>query len=87
MRWGIYYYFRVRDPVIKNMYLAINTVFFMLVIASYPQEAILQVPTSIIFYLFLAAIVKLKDFDENFKKAAYPSIQQPKPLPSNPQKF
>ena len=59
----------------------------MLVIASYPQEAILQVPTSIIFYLFLAAIVKLKDFDENFKKAAYPSIQQPKPLPSNPQKF
>lgn len=68
MRWGIYYYFRVRDPMIKNLYLAINTVFFMLVIASYPQEAILQVPTSIIFYILLAAIVKLKDFDENFRE-------------------
>ena len=78
MRWGIYYYFRVRDPMIKNLYLAINTVFFMLVIASYPQEAILQVPTSIIFYIFLAAIVKLKDFDENFKEDVSSSVQQPK---------
>jgi len=78
MRWGVYYYFRVRDPMIKNLYLAINTVFFMLVIASYPQEAILQVPTSIIFYIFLAAIVKLKDFDENFKKDTATSVQQPK---------
>ena len=78
MRWGIYYYFRVRDPMIKNLYLAINTVLFMLVIASYPQEVILQVPTSIIFYIFLAAIVKLKDFDENFKEDASSSVQQPK---------
>ena len=76
MRWGIYYYFRVRDPVIKNLYLGINTVFFMLVIASYPQEAILQVPTSIIFYLLLAAIVKLKDFDENFKEPSKKGVQQ-----------
>lgn len=81
MRWGIYYYFRVRDPMIKNLYLAINTAFFMLVIASYPQEAILQVPTSIIFYILLAAIVKLKDFDENFKEDASSSVQQPKDVP------
>jgi putative inorganic carbon (HCO3(-)) transporter len=82
MRWGIYYYFRVRNPMIKNLYLAINTVFFMLVIASYPQEAILQVPTSIIFYILLAAIVKLKDFDENFKEDAS-SVQQPKNIPQS----
>ncbi|HFB99919.1 MAG TPA: O-antigen ligase domain-containing protein [Phaeodactylibacter sp.] len=75
LRWGIYYYFRVRDPMIKNLYLAINTVFFMLVIASYPQEAILQLPTSIIFYIFLAAIVRLKDYDENFKEDSS-SVQQ-----------
>lgn len=81
LRWGIYYYFRVRDPMIKNLYLAINTVFFMLVIASYPQEAILQVPTSIIFYILLAAIVKLKDFDENFKEDTSSSVQQPNDFP------
>ena len=66
MKWGIYYYFRVKDPQIKNIYLCINTTFFMLLIASYPQEAILQLPTSIIFYLFLATIVRLKDFDPAF---------------------
>ncbi len=76
MRYGIYYYYRVKDPKIKNIYLAINSAFFMLVIASYPQEAILQVPTSIIFYLLLAAIVKMKDFDENFKEEENPHVQQ-----------
>lgn len=81
MRWGIYYYFRVRDPMIKNLYLAINTAFFMLIVASYPQEAILQVPTSIIFYILLAAIVKLKDFDENFKEEDSSSVQQPQNVP------
>lgn len=76
LRWGVYYYFRVRDPMIKNLYLGINSVFFMLVIASYPQEAILQVPTSIIFYIFLAAIIRLKDFDENFKEKDSSHVQQ-----------
>ena len=76
MKYGIYYYFRVKDPKIKNIYLAINSAFFMLVIASYPQEAILQVPTGIIFYLLLAAIVKMKDFDENFKEEKNPHVQQ-----------
>lgn len=68
MKWGIYYYFRVQDPKIKNIYLCINVTFFMLLIASYPQEAILQLPTSIIFYLFLATLVRLKDFDPAFMK-------------------
>ena len=81
LRWGIYYYFRVRDPMIKNLYLAINTAFFMLVIASYPQEAILQVPTSIIFYILLAAIIKLKDFDPNFKEDKSSHVQQVEGLP------
>jgi len=82
MRWGIYYYFRVRDPMIKNLYLAINTAFFMLIIASYPQEAILQVPTSIIFYLLLAAIIKMKDFDPNFmEKKSVENVQHIEKLP------
>lgn len=59
----VYYYFRVRDPVIKMMYLAIANILFILTLASYPQEAIVQLPTSIVFYICLAAVVRLKDFD------------------------
>ena len=68
MRYGIYYYFRVRDPAIKNMYLAITTAFFILVLASYPQEAIVMLPTSLIFYILLAALVRMKDFDEGYQE-------------------
>ncbi|MGB1241765.1 MAG: O-antigen ligase family protein [Chitinophagales bacterium] len=63
LKQATYYYFRVRDPTIKMMYLAIANVLFILTLASYPQEAIVQLPTSIVFYICLAAIVRLKDFD------------------------
>ena len=68
LRTSVYYYLRVKDPLIKSLYLGLTTVMFILMVASYPQEAIVQLPTSIVFYIFLAAIVKLKDFDVNFQK-------------------
>ena len=61
-----YYYVRVRDPIIKNLYLGIYLVLIILTTASYPQEIIVQLPISLIFYIYLAAIVKLKDFDPAF---------------------
>jgi len=64
LQTGIYYYFRCRNPEIKNMYLGVTTVVFILAVASYPQEILVLLPTSIIFYLCLAAIVRLKDFDD-----------------------
>ena len=36
----------------------------MLILASYPQEAIIQLPTSIFFYVSLAILARLKDFEE-----------------------
>ena len=66
MKTGIYYYIRVKDPEIKTYYAAILTVLFMLVVANYPQEAIVLLPTSIIFYIMLAMLVRLKDYDPNF---------------------
>ncbi|MFK7908595.1 MAG: O-antigen ligase family protein, partial [Chitinophagales bacterium] len=63
LKQAAYYYFRVRDPTIKIMYLAIANILFILTLASYPQEAIVQLPTSIVFYICLAALVRLKDFD------------------------
>ena len=61
---GVYYYLRVKNPEIKQMYLGLIAIVFMLIIASYPQEVISLLPTSIIFYMTLAAIVRLKDFDD-----------------------
>ena len=68
LRTGIYYYYRVVNPKIKNLYLALTTVMFILTLASYPQEAIVLLPTSIVFYVFLAALVRLKDFDDPIPK-------------------
>lgn len=64
LQLSVYYYFRARNPKIKVIYLALVTVFFELTLASYPQEAIIILPTSINYYLFLAMLVKLKDFDD-----------------------
>ncbi|MCB0517399.1 MAG: O-antigen ligase family protein [Lewinellaceae bacterium] len=68
MKTSIYYYFRVKDPTIKTMYLGFTITVFLLALASYPQEAITLLPTSIVFYVMLAMIVRLKDFDPNFQK-------------------
>lgn len=64
MYTGIRQFFRVKDPVIKNLTLAIVIVMFCLVVASYPQEAIPMLPTSLVFYLLLACMVRLGKLDE-----------------------
>jgi O-antigen ligase len=70
LKQAVYYYFRVRDPEIKNLYLGLSTAIFMLVVANYPQEAIVQLPMSILFYVMLALIARLKDFDPNFSSTS-----------------
>lgn len=66
LRTGIYYFFRVRDPWIKAIYASISTWCFMLAIACYAQEAILQLPMNVIYNIFLAILVTLKNFDLNW---------------------
>ncbi|MEO0778421.1 MAG: O-antigen ligase family protein, partial [Bacteroidota bacterium] len=63
LRTTIYYFLRVRDPKIKTVYLGLATIFFQLTLANYPQEALVVLPTSIIFYITLAMSARLKDFD------------------------
>ena len=63
VRMALYYYFRSRDPIIKIIYQAMAVVVFMLGLACYPQEITTLLPTSIVFYIFLAIIARLKDFD------------------------
>lgn len=63
LRTGIYYYVRVRDPKNKVIYLGITVVMFQLILSNYPQEAVTILPTSLVFYCFLAILVRLKDYD------------------------
>ena len=63
LRRCLYFYLRVRDPIIKTLYLSLLTALFMLAVANYPQEAIVQLPTSLVSYVFFAAVVRLKDYD------------------------
>ncbi len=63
LRTTIYYFLRVRDPKVKTVYLGLATMFFQLTLGNYPQEALVVLPTSIIFYITLAMSARLKDFD------------------------
>ncbi|PHN08400.1 O-antigen ligase family protein [Flavilitoribacter nigricans] len=60
---SVFYYFRVRNPQIKIMYLGLAMITFILGMASYPQEVVTLLPNSIIYYVLLAIVVRLKDFD------------------------
>ncbi len=64
---AIYYYFRVKSPTIKLLYLAFANVIFLVTVANYPQEASYMLPTNLVFNGILAAVARLKDFDENFQ--------------------
>lgn len=63
MRMAVYYYHRVQNPKIKVCYLGFAIIIFMLALASYPQEVVTLLPNNVVFYILLAIIVKLKDFD------------------------
>jgi len=64
LRQSVYYYLRVRNQKIKTLYLGFAVVLFQLTLACYPQEVLVLLPTSLIFYSITAAVVRLKDFDD-----------------------
>jgi len=56
LKTGIKTYFRLKDPKVKTYLTAMLTVLFALVVANFPQEAINQYPTNLIFFMILAFI-------------------------------
>ncbi|MEO6548034.1 MAG: O-antigen ligase family protein [Ferruginibacter sp.] len=51
---GVNNYFKIRDPELKSYSLAMVLIVFALHIGNYPQEALVQYPTNILFSLVLA---------------------------------
>lgn len=64
LRTGINNYFRLRDPLLKSFCLAMLMVVFALNIGNIPQEALVQFPLNIYFYLAVAVIVILPRLEE-----------------------
>jgi len=60
---GIKNYFSIRDPELRAICLAMILIVFAMSLGNYPQEAIVQYPLSIYFYLVLAIITLTKIFD------------------------
>jgi len=53
---GIRNYYLIKDPELKNYCLAMILIIYALSVGNYPQEAFVQFPTSVYFYLFIALI-------------------------------
>jgi putative inorganic carbon (HCO3(-)) transporter len=56
LRTGIKNYFKIKDPELKTYCLAMTLMVFALGIGNYPQEAFVQYPVNIYFYLIVALI-------------------------------
>jgi len=69
IRVAVISFVRARNPVIVNLYLMLSSVLFCLLVANYGQEAIILLPNSIVFYVILALVVRLKDYDDQFVHA------------------
>jgi len=67
---GVRNYYRMQDPLLKTYMAGLLGAIFSIVVANYPQEALIQVPTILIFYIMMALIIKLKKLDETMAKQA-----------------
>lgn len=70
---GIYYYYIIKDPELKTYCMAMVLIIFALDIGNYPQQAFVQYPTNILFYLAMAIINVTMRLDKQ-KSDAQPAI-------------
>jgi putative inorganic carbon (HCO3(-)) transporter len=69
LRTGINNYFAIKDPELKTYCLAMVLIVFAITIGNFPQEAIIQFPLSIYFYLVIALINITLRLDRNKSEA------------------
>ncbi|RZK26628.1 MAG: O-antigen ligase domain-containing protein [Flavobacterium sp.] len=64
LKTGISNYFKINNPELKNYCLAMVAIVFALTIGNFPQEALVQYPINIYFYLVIALIHLTYKFDK-----------------------
>jgi len=70
LKTGINYYYKIRDPQLKSIVLAMLLVIFAWNIGNFPQEAFVQYPSNVLFYLSIALMVIVYRLDEQQNLAA-----------------
>lgn len=68
LKTGINNFYRIKDPELKTCCLAMTLIIFALNLGNYPQEALVQFPTSIFFYLVIALINVTYKLDQEKNK-------------------
>ena len=68
LRAGIRYFYRVKDPDIKTLYIVHLVSIFTLMVAQFSQLAIGQYPSVLYFYSALAIFLKLHTYDSTQKE-------------------
>jgi putative inorganic carbon (HCO3(-)) transporter len=63
LKTGINNYYQIRDPELRSYCLACILIIFALNIGNYPQEALVQFPSTTLFYLVVALIMITKRLD------------------------
>ena len=64
LQYGIRTYFKIRDPELKSYTLAMLLIVFAWNIANYPQEALVQYPSNVLFFLAIAIIPAIYKIDQ-----------------------
>ncbi|WP_374164278.1 O-antigen ligase family protein [Arcticibacter sp. MXS-1] len=64
LKTGIQNFFRIRDPELKSYCLAMVLIIFALNVGNFPQEALVQFPTSIYFYMYIAIMMNTLRIDQ-----------------------
>ena len=64
LRTGINNYYHIRDPELKSWCLGLTMVIFAFNIGNFPQEALVQYPSNVYFYLVTALIVVVRRIDD-----------------------
>ncbi len=72
LRVGIHHYFAIKDPSLKSYCLSMILIVFVLNIGNYPQEALVQFPSSVYFYLVTALIEVTYRLDLEINKREKP---------------
>ena len=68
LKTGIDNYYKIKDPELKSYCLAVTLVVFALNIGNYPQEALVQYPNNIYFYLVVALMTVTLRIDQKMQK-------------------
>ncbi len=72
LRTGIINFFLIKNREVKAICLAMTIMVFAIAIGNYPQEALVQFPTNIYFFLMVAIIYKCPEIDRKLTAGESP---------------